>query len=113
MLDHSENSRELTLKFFLPKCKKYALQSNININNAKKISSQAYVSGSAIFRFCGLNRMKSANGIAGSINAVGNVIRSCFFVILIVENNLDNHTYAMNDITAAIEKVKRISRETR
>ncbi len=78
--------------FFLPKCKKYALQVTKNIHPEKKISSQAYVNGSAIFTCCGLNRMKSVNGIAGRIKAVGNVFRSCFFVILIDENNLDSHT---------------------
>ena len=55
--------------------------------------------------------MKSVNGIAGRTKAVGNVIRNCFFVILIDENNLDNHTYAIKDITAAIEKVKTTSRK--
>ncbi len=55
--------------------------------------------------------MKKINGIAGRIKAVGNVIRNCLFVTLIEENNLDNHTYAMKDITAAIKKVKTNSRK--
>ena len=80
---------------------------------AKKISSQAYNRGSEIFRFCGLNRMKSNTRIAGRIKAVGNVFRNCFFVIFIEENNLDNHTYVMTDITVAIEIVRTISRATR
>ena len=49
----------------------------------------------------------------GRIKAVGNVFRSCFFVILIDENSLDNHTYEMNDITAAIEIVRIISRKSK
>ena len=56
-----------------------------------------------MFRCWGLKRMKSDDRIAGRIKAAGNVFRNCFFVILIDENNLDSHMYAMNDITAAIE----------
>ncbi len=90
-------------KFFLPKCKKNVLQVNINNNTEKKMSSQAYVNGSAIFTCCGLNRKKSVDRIAGRIKAVGNTPKSCFLFILIDENNLDNHTYEMNNITAVIE----------
>lgn len=99
-------------RFFLPKYMKYTLQSIRNIHTAKKISSQAYVSGSDKFTFCGLNRTKSTIGIAGRIKAVGSVFSSCFPDIFIVENNLDNHKYAINDITAVIEKVKITSRAT-
>ncbi len=90
-------------KFFLPKCKKNVLQVTKNRNTEKKISSQEYARGSEMFKCWGLKRMKRDDRIAGRIKAAGNVFRNCFFVILIDENNLDSHMYAMNDITAAIE----------
>ncbi len=95
--------------FFLPKCKKNVLQVTIKSHTANKISSQANDSGSPIFRFWGLNRMKIMINIAGRIKAVGNDFKSCFFVILIDENNLDNQSYALNDITHAIEIVRTTS----
>ena len=60
-----------------------------------------------------MNRIKRTKGIVDRIKAVGIVFRSCFFVIFIDENRLDNHTYEINDITAAIEMVRRISRKSR